>query len=317
MSNKRKILVTGISGQDGNILLNRIQENENWELIGITHNLHRAKKIIANRCHLEYWDFKKTDVIEEILRNHKPFLFLNLASFAKGIGMFDNADEMSLVNGLAVVKMLEAIKKISPNTRFLQAGSSEMFGDTAVTPQTEETEMLPRSPYGASKLFAHNMVKIYRKTYDLHASNLIFYNHESIYRTDSFVTKKIVKGAVAIKKGLNKNLKLFNLNSSRDWSYAPDFIEGIFIVADQKKASDYIFATGQSNTVRHLCKIVFNYLQLDYKNYVIETNPNSVSDSNLIGNPSKIESLGFHRSKNLNEMLIEMVEHELKNFKET
>tara|TARA_B110000908_G_C10221321_1_gene435503 strand:- start:512 stop:1456 length:945 start_codon:yes stop_codon:yes gene_type:complete len=312
MSKKRKILVTGISGQDGKILINRLQANEDWELIGLTHNIRRAKDITADACQLEFWDFKKAEVIEKIIKKHKPALLVNLASFATGIGMFDNTAELSMVNGLAVVHLLEAIKKRSADTRFIQAGSSEMFGDTALSPQSEETEMIPRTPYGAAKLFGHNMVKIYRTRYGLHATNLIFYNHESIHRTASFVTQKIVKGAVAIKRGQSKSLELYDLNSARDWSYAPDFIEGIFLVAEQNMPSDYIFASGNLTTVRQLCKIIFGYLELDYKKYVIETNPQSVADNNLLGNPRKIEALGFKRSKDLKEMLIEMVENELK-----
>ena len=316
MSVRRKIIVTGINGQDGKLLLDRLEGNLDWELIGVTHNINAAKQAAKNDYQLESWDFENPEIIEEIVKKHKPSLLVNLASFATGIGMFDNTAKLSLVNGLAVVYLLEAIKKFSPETRFLQAGSSEMFGATVVFPQTEASEMLPRTPYGAAKLFAHNMVKIYRTRYDLHASNMIFYNHESIYRTDSFVTQKIVKGAVAIKKGLSKNLELFDLNSARDWSYAPDFIEGMFLVADQTKPSDYVFASGRLTTVRQLCEIIFDHLDLNYENHVIETSPQSVRDANLLGNPSKLEALGFNRSKNLKEMLVEMIEHELKNDKE-
>ena len=136
MSKKRKILVTGISGQDGKILVNRLQASEEWELIGLTHNIIRAKNETADACQLEFWDFKKSEVIEKIIKKHKPAMLVNLASFATGIGMFDNTAELSMINGLAVVHLLEAIKEQSPDTRFIQAGSSEMFGDIALSPQS-------------------------------------------------------------------------------------------------------------------------------------------------------------------------------------
>lgn len=316
MSMKRKVIVTGISGQDGRIVLDKLQGSLDWQIIGITHNINSFKKLNINCSYIASWDFKDPYIIEDIVKKHRPYLVINFASFTTGIGMFDKTSELSLVNGMAVVHLLEAIKKFSPETKFLQSGSSEIFGDTSIYPQDEKTPMLPRSPYGAAKLFAHNMVKIYRKRYSLHASNLIFYNHESVYRTESFVTKKIVKGAIAIKKGLKDSLELFDLKSSRDWSYAPDFIDGMFLVADQSKPSDYIFASGKLTTVEKLCEIVFNYLGLNYMDYVKETNPSNICDNKLLGNPKKLEALGFKRSKNIETMLFEMIDYELKNYEE-
>lgn len=316
MKKKRKILITGISGQDASLIIDKLQGSQCWEVYGISHNKNIIHDSKTNDFEIYNWDFVDQHKIDEIVKKIQPDVFINLASFSSGIGMFENTAQLSQVNGISVIFMLESIRHFSPKTLFLQAGSSEMFGNTPDYPQTEVSPMLPRTPYGAAKLFAHNNVRIYRQKYNLLLNNMILYNHESVYRRDIFVTKKIVKSAVAIKNGNNEKLQLINLDSARDWSYAPDFVDAMFLIIDQAKSSDYIFSSGKLTTVRELCEIVFSYLDLDYNFYVEELDTKIELSNNLLGNPNKLEDLGFKRTKDVKEFMIEMTENELNNFRE-
>lgn len=301
-----KVLITGATGQDGTLLAQHLSEQPGYHVISLT----RSTVLPAGKhgsVTYKRWAPENDAEVQMLIRDIQPDIMINLAAVSTGIGMFDNPEAISRVNSHLVLIILEAIRKFSSKTRFVQVGSSEMFGNTPDFPQTEESEFRPRTPYGAAKVFAHQLVQIYRDTYSLHLSNAICYNHESIYRSENFLTMKLVAGALAVRSGGANKLDLFNLRSSRDWSCAKDFVRGFMLVAKHTEPNDYIFASGRLTTVGRLCEIAFGHLGLDYRDYVNETFPDDPGHNNLVGNPSRIEAIGFERTRTIEQVLVEML----------
>jgi len=241
--------------------------------------------------------------IEGILSHYHPSEIYNYAAYSSGSGMFDYPVEIGDVNGLAVARILEAIYKVNVGIRFCQASSSEMFGNASTSPQSETTPFCPRTPYGSAKLYAHSMIGIYRQRYNIFACSAILYNHESPRRGLNFVTKKITHEVVKIKLGLSNKLQLGNLDARRDWGFAGDYVRGMWLMLQQKKADDFILATGETHSVRDLCESAFGHLGLNYRDYV-EMNDSDcrpVESVQLVGDIDKakrilkwVPEIGFH-----------------------
>jgi GDPmannose 4,6-dehydratase len=232
--------------------------------------------------------------------------------------MYENPVDLTIINGLVVTKILDAIKKIDPKVRFVQASSSEMFGLVAGRPQNEFTPFYPRSPYGASKLYGHNMINIYRERHDLFACSAILFNHESPYRGMNFVTRKITNTAAKIKLGLAKELVIGNLEMQRDWLFAGDAVRAMWMMLQAPHAGDYIVSSGSSHSVREFCALAFSRLGMNYEDYVVSSPEffRPADSINLEGDPSKLIALGWSNSKSFVELVYDMVDNDYVSLKD-
>ena len=264
-------LITGITGQDGSYMAERLL-GEGIKVIGVVRDPVEVTREmpgeLSGRIDITSWDMKDQKAISDIFERYQPSLVFNFAAISSGSGMFDDPVGISEVNGLAVARILESIRNVSPDARFCQASSSEMFGAAHESPQSESTSFRPRSPYGAAKLYAHSMVNIYRQRYGLFACSAILFNHESPRRGLEFVTRKISRGAAMIKLGLAKELQLGNLDARRDWGFAGDYVKAMHLMLVQPGAEDYVLATGKVHSVRDFCQLAFEHLDLDYLQHV-------------------------------------------------
>lgn len=248
----KKALVTGITGQDGSYLAELLFE-KGYQVHGIVRQTPPA----SERYIYHEADLNDAWGLQQIIVKVKPDEIYNLAAISNERYSFDKAEHTIATNGLMVLKLLEIVRLHCPATRFFQASSSEIFGRASKAPQNEETSFRPRSPYGIAKLSAYWSIVNYREAYRLYACNGILYNHESPRRSEIFVTRKIVKGVVRIKKGLQDKLILGNLDMRRDWGYAKDFTRAMWLMLQQVKAEDFVLATGQLASVRHFVEIAF------------------------------------------------------------
>ena len=232
--------------------------------------------------------------------------------------MFQNPDMIAQVNGVLVTNFLEIIKDINDKIKFVQASSREIFGEPTVTPQTEKTPKNPRNPYGAAKLYADNMVKIYRSNYKLFAASAILYNHESPFRTLSYVSKKICLSAAQIKLGLKKTFELGNIENLRDWGFAGDYVEAMWMMLQNKNPDDYIIASGQLHSVKDMCKIAFDYLGLNYKEHIIFNKNFYRPNENypVVGNIDKAKNiLGWKAKMTFSQLIHYMIDFEIEHIK--
>ena len=314
-----KAIVTGISGQDGYYMA-QLLLREGINVIGLARDPETSRQHFPmpefEGLELEPFDYNENGAFEKIFRKHDPGFIFNFAAKATGTGMFDAPSEMTRLNGTFILDILEAIRN-SPDPQrvsFCQASSSEMFGNVQVPQQDESTPFLPKSPYGAAKVYAHNMVGIYRATYGIKCCSAILYNHESIRRSTQFVTRKIANGAAKISLGLQDYLPLGGLEMLRDWGYAPEYVRAMYLMARRDTPADYVVATGKLNTVRRLCEIAFDCVGLNYTDYVrVDANSVRANPSiSLHGNPSKIwNELGWQADFTIEQVMREMVFHEL------
>lgn len=281
-------IITGVSGQDGwhlaELLLAR-----GYRVIGTTRDVAAARRLANASVELAPWDLRDESVIAEVIRSVRPTEVYNFAAYASGAAMFEDPVGIGDINGLAVSRLLEAIRTVDPAIRFCQASSSELFGEAAESPQSETTAFHPRSPYGAAKLYAHEMVGIYRRRHGLFACSAILFNHESPRRGDRFVTGKVSEAAARIKLGLTKELVLGNLDARRDWGFSGDYVRGAWQMLQAATPDDYVFATGEAHSVRELCHLAFGHVGLDYRDYVREDAAAfRASEANpLVGDSSK------------------------------
>jgi GDPmannose 4,6-dehydratase len=266
-------IVTGITGQDGSYLCELLLE-KGYKVVGLKR---RTSLITTDRIdhiyehenfHLEYFDLNDTGSIYRLLLRYKPDEFYNLAAQSHVRVSFDIPEHT--VDGIAMgtLRILDALKEVCPQTRFYQASSSEMFGDNPEYPQNESTILCPASPYACAKVFAHHLVKNYRKSYGLHLSSGILFNHESPRRGETFVTRKITLAAARIKLGLQDVLYLGNLDAQRDWGYAKDYVEAMWLMLQQDTPDDYVIATGETHTVREFLEEVFSLAGLSIEKHV-------------------------------------------------
>jgi GDPmannose 4,6-dehydratase len=315
-----KAIVTGVSGQDGFYMATLLAER-GMSVLGLTSNMAQATTQFADLriadLDLAAFDYERPGNFSQVLDDYRPDLVFNFAAKATGRGMFESPQEMSRLNGSFVVDILEALRNSDRRDKisFCQSSSSEMFGNVVETPQSETTPFRPKSPYGAAKLYAHHMINIYRSAYNLHCSSAIFYNHESVRRSTQFVTRKIARAAARIKLGLADHLSLGALDISRDWGYAPEYVQAMYLMSTAAEPADYVVATGRLNTVRRLCEIAFGHLDLDYRQYVrVDTGGRRIVESvNLQGDPGKIQrELGWSAKVTIEEIMIHLVDHEVR-----
>jgi len=276
--NKKKAFITGINGQDGSYLAEYLL-GKDYKVFGIVrrnsiaeHQESRIDHLVDNGVETEYGDLLDVSSLERMIRHIKPDEIYNIAAQSHVRISMDIPQFTVQTNAIGVLNILEAYRNNCPSAHFYQASSSEMFGRSVDDDgyQRETTKMSPTSPYGCSKVFGYNIVQHYRYAYDLFAVNGILFNHESPRRGSNFVTNKVVKAAVRIKQGLQKNLALGNLDSSRDWGHSKDYVRAMHMIINHTEPDDFVCATGITRTVRDMCDYVFKKLDLDYKTYVIQ-----------------------------------------------
>lgn len=312
----RTALITGISGQDGHFLAQHLLAI-GWKVLGAKRALSGewGTSDVPRGAVPVNWDVHDTHAMASALALHRPSAIYNLAARSSGAGMFDGPVEMSEDNGVAVTRLLEAIRMVDPSIRFCQASSSEMFGRVQDAMQTEQTAFRPRSPYGAAKLYAHTMVDIYRRHHGLFACSAILYNHESSRRSEDFVTGKIARGAARIRLGLADGLRLGNIDARRDWGYAPDYMEAMYLMLQQPVADDFVVATGETHAVREFCDIAFRHVGLDYRDHVSEdpADHRRAAEMPLCGDAGKARRvLGWRPRTQFEDMVRLMVDDALR-----
>ena len=310
-------LITGITGQDGSYLAELLLV-KGYSVVGTTRKARGASADLVARLsgkvELLEWNMLDERKAAELLSICRPQEVYNFAACSFGSGMYDDPVEIGEVNGLAVARILEAIRKTDRGIRFCQASSREIFGAESESPQSEQTRVNPRSPYGAAKLYADSMVRIYRRHYGLFACSAILFNHESPRRGLDFVTRKIAHEAARIKLGMSNELLLGNLEARRDWGFAGDYVRGMWLMLQQPQTDDYVLASGETHSVREFCECAFGYLGLDYKNYVQEDTAayRPSEPTLLVGNITKAKhALGWEPAVGFRKLVHMMVEAEL------
>jgi len=274
----KKALITGITGQDGSYLAELLVA-KGYEVHGIIRrastfntgridHLYKDPHINGVHLFLHYGDIADSTNLIKLLYRIQPDEVYHLAAQSHVRVSFDIPEYTGDVTALSTVRILEAIRETGSKSRFYQASSSEMFGKVNEVPQRETTPFYPRSPYGAAKVYAHWMTVNYRESYGMFAASGILFNHESPRRGETFVTRKITRAAVRIKAGLQKNLYLGNLDAKRDWGYAKEYVEAMWLMLQQDKPDDYVVATGETHSVSEFLEETFSYLDLDWHNYV-------------------------------------------------
>jgi len=269
-------LITGVTGQDGSYLADLLI-SKNYRVVGLQRRTvcsnsdkqQNVAHLLDNSNFLiESGDMTDSSSLWRVINQYSPIEVYNLAAQSHVGNSFKSPVSTTEINGIGTLNLLEAVRNIDPNIRFYQASTSEMFGDNIVCPQSEDTEFSPVSPYGASKMFAHNMVSVYRKSYGIHASSGILFNHESPRRGENFVTRKITKAAARIKLGLQDELLLGNLEAQRDWGFAGDYVKAMWLMLQQDKPDDYVIATGETHSVQEFLEFVFEHAGLSVERHV-------------------------------------------------
>jgi len=319
----KRALITGVTGQDGSYLAELLLK-KNYEVHGVirrssTFNTARIEHLYqdpheaTNRFHLHYGDITDGVGISNLIRELAPDEIYNLAAQSHVKVSFEMPDFTAQVDAVGTIRILEAIRAAKIDTKFYQASTSELFGSTP-PPQSEISPFSPRSPYAAAKLYSYWVVRNYRDAYGLHATNGILFNHESPRRGETFVTRKITMAAARIKLGLQSKLYLGNLNATRDWGFAPEYVESMWLMLQQEIPDDYVVATGVGSTVRDFCDAAFSVFDLDYRDFVEteERYKRPTEVDSLIGDPSKAERiLGWSAKTHWKELAELMAKNDL------
>ena len=315
-----KALVTGVTGQDG-YYLSKLLLEKGYEVHGLirrssSFNTSRIEPLMSkyesqDKLKLYYSDLLDSSSITSLINLIEPDEVYNLAAQSHVAVSFKNPLYTSQVGTIGVISLLEAVKNSSKNIKFYQASSSEMFGGEDDQLLNEESVFTPKSPYAISKVFAHEMTKIYRDSYGMFAVNGILFNHESPHRGETFVTRKVTKAVGRIKQGIQNKLTLGNLNAYRDWGFAGDYVEGMWLMMQHKEPSDWVLATGESHSVEEFTKKAFEIVDLNWKDYVDTDQkyerPNEVK--HLLGDSSKArEKLSWKPKTSFEDLILMMVE---------
>ena len=275
----KKALITGITGQDGSylaeflikkgyVVYGIIRRSSSFNTQRIDH-LYQDPHEKNRKLNLVYGDLNDASSLNLLIKNICPDEIYNLGAQSHVKVSFEVPEYTAEVTGVGTTRLLEAIRDTGVRTKFYQASSSEMYGKVCQSPQNELTPFYPRSPYGAAKVYAYWMTVNYREAYHMFACNGILFNHESPRRGETFVTRKITLGLARIKQGLQKKLYLGNLDAKRDWGFAGDYVEAMWLILQQPKADDYVIATGENHSVREFLREAFDYAKLDWKKYVV------------------------------------------------
>ena len=312
----KTVLITGVAGQDGQYCAELcVARGDRVVGTGRDPEALPARLPLSLRDAIEVraWDMTSLDATVALIADVCPDEVYNYAAASSGAGMYDDPVGMGDINGMAVTRLLEAIRRCHPSARFCQASSSELFGLSAASPQSEKTPMHPRSPYGAAKLYAHTMVEIYRRHHGIFACSAILFNHESPRRGVGFVTRKVSRAAAAISLGLEDELHLGNLASVRDWGFAGDTVAATAIMLGAACADDYVVATGVGHTVGDLCRIAFAHVGLDYRDHVREDTSSfrPAEPVPLLGDPTRIQQLGWKPTMRFADLVAMMVDADL------
>ncbi|HPM02032.1 MAG TPA: GDP-mannose 4,6-dehydratase [Candidatus Cloacimonadota bacterium] len=334
----KKALISGITGQDGSYLAEQLLE-KGYEVHGIirrssSFNTGRIDHVYKDshendvKLFLHYGDLTDSSNLNRLLEKINPDEIYNLGAQSHVQVSFEVPEYTAEVDGIGVLRFLDAIKETKINAKFYQASTSELFGKVMEIPQSETTPFYPRSPYGVAKLYAFWIVKNYREAYNLFAVNGILFNHESPRRGKTFVTRKITRAAARIKEGLQDKLYLGNLDSKRDWGYAPEYTEAMWLMLQQEQADDFVIATGETHTVKEFCELTFKELDIDIEwqgsginekgidakngNILIEIDPRYFRPAEvdlLIGDPSKAnKELGWKAKTTFKDLVSLMVQ---------
>tara|TARA_R100001510_G_C7644598_1_gene202005 strand:+ start:8 stop:997 length:990 start_codon:yes stop_codon:yes gene_type:complete len=318
-------LVTGATGQDGSYLVDLLL-SKGYNVVAVKRrtsliNTDRIDHVFEDYNLLENFTLVYGNMIDSgnmhrILMEFMPDEIYNLAAQSHVKVSFQTPEETAEIVAMGTLKLFEAVRNVCPNARVYQASSSEMFGDNPENPQSETTQLMPASPYACSKVFAHNLCNNYRKSYGMHISSGILFNHESPRRGETFVTRKITQAAARIKMGLQDKLYLGNLDAKRDWGYAADYVEAMWMMLQQEEPDDYVIATGETHTVKEFLEEVFSYANLNIEEYV-DIDPRLFRPHEvplLLGDPSKAkEKLGWEPKIKFKELARLMYDADLKN----
>jgi len=314
-------LISGITGQDGSYLAEFLL-GQGYNVVGMvrrssTVNFGRIEHI-QNQVTLVHGDLLDQTSLIDIMREYQPDEIYNLAAQSFVPVSWKQPVLTGEFTALGVMRMLEAMRTVAPEARFYQASSSEMFGKVREVPQSEETPFYPRSPYGVAKVYGHWITVNYRESYDLFASSGILFNHESPRRGLEFVTRKVTYWAAQIKLGLADELRLGNLDSRRDWGYAGDYVKAMWLMLQQDEPDDYVVGTGETHSVRRLCQVAFEHLDLDWEKYVV-VDPEFYrpAEVDLLGSdPAKArDELGWEPEVTFEELIQMMVDADLAHLK--
>lgn len=338
----KKIIITGVTGQDGSYMADLLLEETDYEIYGMvrrtsTNNYHNIQHLLDNkRFKIVTGDLSDSQSIDNLVREITPDYFINLAAQSFVGASWQIPEQTFDIDAIGVIRCLEAIRKHAPNCRFYNAGSSEELGNVDYSPQDENHSLKPRSPYGAAKAAARHIVKVYRESYNLFAIQGLLYNHESPRRGEEFVTRKITKEIAKIKKALDNNLEfepleLGNIYAKRDWSHAKDFVRGIWMMLNQDFPKEYLLASGETHTVKEFIEKAFEYINikgawrgedLDEKYYfnnqiLVQINPKFYRPAEvdlLLGNSNKaITELGWRSKISFDTLIKEMISFDIKN----
>ena len=321
-----RALITGITGQDGSYLAELLLA-KGYEVHGVIRrsstfntsridHLYRDPHLLGTHLFLHYGDLSDSVQMIKLLYDLEPEEIYNLGAQSHVRVSFDIPEYTGNVTGLSAVRILEAVREagLERRVRYYQASSSEMFGEVAEIPQTETTPFHPRSPYGCAKVFAYWLTVNYRESYNLHANNGILFNHESPRRGETFATRKITQAAARIKAGLQDKLYLGNLDAQRDWGYAPEFVEAMWMMLQQENPDDYVIATNETHSVKDFCIEAFSRIDLDWEKYVeYDKRYERPAEVNLLkGNPAKAKKqLGWEPKVTFKELVRIMVDADL------
>ncbi|MBE0669812.1 MAG: GDP-mannose 4,6-dehydratase [Anaerolineales bacterium] len=314
-------IITGITGQDGSYLAELLLK-KGYQVIGVarrssTVNYERINHIVDDITIVQ-GDLQDQGSLLSLLEEYKPSEVYNLAAQSFVPTSWNQPALTGDVTALGVTRMLEAIRFVNPKIRFYQASSSEMFGKVMEVPQREETPFYPRSPYGVAKVYGHWITVNYRESFDMFATSGILFNHESPRRGMEFVTRKISNAAASIKLGKTKELRLGNLEAQRDWGFAGDYVEAMWLMLQQDHPDNYVIGTGETHAVREFCEIAFAHVDLDYKDYVVmdEKFYRPAEVDLLISDPSKARAqLKWEPAVSFKELVTMMVDSDLARLK--